>query len=33
MFPDKGGRVAYLTGKVPRALAKIALSLLAAFPT
>jgi quinol monooxygenase YgiN len=32
VFPDSGGRFAHLTGKVPRELAKHALSLLGGFP-
>ena len=32
VFPDNGGRFAHLTGRVPRELAKHALSLLGSFP-
>lgn len=32
VFPDNGGRFAHLTGRVPRELAKNALSLLGSFP-
>lgn len=32
VFPDNGGRFAHLTGRVPRELAKRALSLLGSFP-